>query len=69
MFYFPGSWYVGTTLQWFVNLWLMFEFWPFSHWDSMDWDDNERRGAGSLVILLVLMAIAVLVTLRVTGVV
>jgi hypothetical protein len=56
MFYFPGSWYVGTALQWLINIWLVWEFWPFSLCEPVDWDDRERRGAGSWVILLLLIA-------------
>lgn len=68
MVYLPGSWYVGTLLQWFINLWLIFEFWPFCY-DPVEWDDNERRGAGSLVILLLLVAAIVVVALFATGVI
>ncbi len=68
MWYFPGSWHVGTTLQWFLNLWLIWEWWPFSLMDPLDWDDNERRGAGSLFILLILIVAAVVLTLWQSGV-
>lgn len=60
MFYFPGSWYVGTFVQWFANLWVAIEFWPFHLMDPFDWDDRERRGAGSLCILLVLITAVVI---------
>lgn len=67
MFYFPGSWHVGTVLQWFINLWLVLEFWPFHLMDPVEWDDRERRGAGSLVILLFLVALIVVGVLFLTG--
>jgi len=69
MFYFPGSWHIGSVIQWVINLFLTLEFWPFYSMDAMDWDDNERRGTGSLFILVVLVAALVLGGLIVAGVV
>lgn len=69
MFYFPGSWHIGSVIQWLLNLFLAVEFWPFYLMEPMDWDDNERRGAGSLFILMVLIAAMVLGGLIVAGVV
>jgi hypothetical protein len=67
MFYLPGSWHVGSVLQWFINLWLAIEFWPFHLMDPLEWDDRERRGAGSLFIVLVLVVAIVVGALILTG--
>lgn len=69
MFYFPGSWYIGSAIEWFLNLWITIEFWPFSQFEQLDWDDNERRGAGSLFILLVLLVAGTAGALVMTGVI
>lgn len=69
MFYLPGSWHIGSVIQWVINVFLAVEFWPFSLMDPMDWDHNERRGAGSLFILLVLIAALVVGGLIVAGVI
>jgi hypothetical protein len=69
MFYLPGSWYVGSALQHFLNAWLVLEFWPFALMDPLDWDDNERRGAGSWCILLAAIAAIVAAALVISGVV
>lgn len=67
MFYLPGSWHVGSVLEWFLNLWIVIEFWPFSSMEQLEWDDRERRGAGSLVILLVLVGAVVVGALYLAG--
>jgi len=49
VFYFPGSWYVGRAVELIISV----EVFP---WPVPDWNDDDRRGAGSIVIGLALLA-------------
>ena len=48
MFYFPGSLFVGRIVE---LIWSV-EVFP---WNAPDWNDDDRRGAGSIVIGLALL--------------
>jgi hypothetical protein len=48
VFYIPGSWYIGRCLEALIA----HEYSPV----DLEWDDNDRRGAGSILFVLGVLA-------------